>query len=101
MAVTYFDTDKTKEISKKIINYANQYEVIINKLFKRMTEVPYVTGEWIGDSAKKYAKAIALDKDEFINFGKMLKSYGTKISKDSDAMKDKIDATNKQEEKKE
>ncbi len=101
MAVTYIDTKRAKDISKNIVDYANEYNVLINKLFKRLTEVPYITREWVGQTSEKYFKYVALEKSDFLDFGDQLKSYGVKISKDVDLIEDRILKNNKEEKKEE
>ena len=91
MAVSYIDTQKIKDISQNIISEANKYDVIINKLFKRLIEMPFVTKEWIGNRAEEYIDYVSLDKSEFISFGEKLRDLGKRISEDSDIMEDKIE----------
>ena len=99
MAVSYIDTQSVKEISLNIIGCANEYEILINKLFKRFSEVPFTTMEWTGGRAEEFFNYVAIDKNEFINFGKKIRNLGKKISNDADYMDSRISNAKKIEKK--
>ena len=90
MAIQYVDTDRVKEISKNIIYLSNRYDVLINKLFKRMTLVPYDTKEWVGQTAERYFKYVSLDKADFLKFSDKIREYGKRLSDDAEAIEDKV-----------
>lgn len=77
MSVTYVDTSKIEEIGNEIINLSTEYQVEVNRLFKRLSEVPSVTREWVGQQANKYFDIISLDKSDYIEFGNQIKKLGS------------------------
>ena len=100
MAITYVDTQKCREISSNIISSANQLDVLFNKLFKRFSEVPYVTKEWVGQTSQKYFSIVSLEKSDFLDFSDKLKEFGKKISEDMDQIENSINENKKLEKKK-
>ena len=99
MAVTYVDTDKLKDIAASIDKSATEYDVLINKLFKRLLETPVLTKEWSGDQSKKYFGYVALDKTEFLNFGTKIKEFSKKINDDASLLSSNISNAKKIEKK--
>ena len=82
MAFTYVNIEKLEDTSKKIIDLVNQYDIEITNLFKMLSNVPYETREWVGQSAQYYFKTISLDKVDFLNFGNNIRSFANKITID-------------------
>ena len=80
--VTYMDTAKVAQIRNDLLKYANEYIVLITKLFNRLKDVPDYTGEWIGDKADYYFKIILQDKTKFLSFGNNLKNIINKLDTD-------------------
>lgn len=99
MAITYIDTNKIEEIGNDIIALATEYQVEINKLFKRLNEVPTVTREWVGQSANKYFNLIALDKNDFLTVGNQLRNFGKQVTNVAESFNRQI-KTNADEERK-
>lgn len=96
--VTYMDTAKVDEIRKDLLDLANQYNDKITQLFKRISNIPYETKEWIGNQANKYFDIlINNDKKEFLNFGYNLVSIATKLSNDIYLVTGNINKLNKLE----
>ncbi|NLC48224.1 MAG: hypothetical protein GX758_02570 [Tenericutes bacterium] len=100
MDFQYADTDKMDDIARDIISLANDYDLQITKLFKRFSNVPYETKEWVGDSSIFYFKTIALDKNEFVKFSELIKGFAYTILNNSDKIKETINL-NVQDESKE
>lgn len=71
------DTDILKENGKNLENLAVDYFTINNKVFSRITNVPTVTGEWVGESAKRFASSAAVDKSQYVKFYGITHQYGT------------------------
>lgn len=87
---TSIDTGRIDELTDKIIELTNEYDNEITKMFKRLSEVPYESKEWIGKQSEKYARLVLMDKQDFIDFGSQLKSYAKKVSSDSKKIDDAI-----------
>lgn len=90
MNFTYVDTDSLDEISSSIIELVGDYDIEINNLFKRFSNVPYETREWVGQSAEYYFKTVALDKTTFIDFGNSIREFAYKIANDSEKLRNTI-----------
>jgi hypothetical protein len=80
--VTYMDTAKVAQIRNDLLKYANEYTVLITKLFNRLKDVPNYTGEWIGEKADYYFKVILQDRTKFLSFGNNLKNIINKLDSD-------------------
>lgn len=88
--ITYADTEKIKEIAKDIDILANEYLAEINSMFKRFSDVPRGTKEWVGQSADYYYKKISYDKIDFVKFGENIKTYSKKLLTDADSIKSTV-----------
>ena len=76
MAYIECDTEKMRENGTKIQNLASELNEIINEYYKRIENMPTVTGEWIGDSAEKFVSYVISSKRSTVNFCNSLNSYG-------------------------
>ncbi len=83
---TDIDTDRIKDEITTINNLIGDYDSIINKLFRRISDVPYTTHEWIGKTSEKYVELVLFDKEDFVNFSSQLRSYTDKLSNDCDSI---------------
>lgn len=90
MSVTYIDTNKIQSIGTDIIKLSTEYQVEINRLFKRLNEVPMVTREWVGQQANKYFNIIAFDKNDYLEFGEQIKRLGKEVLKIADSFEVQI-----------
>lgn len=81
-AIEYTETKQIKNIADSIISLANDYNSEINKLFNMFAAVPYDTKEWVGNQSDKFFDLVALEKDDFINFGDRIREYGEKLNDD-------------------
>ena len=79
MKFTYADTKNIEEVGKDIIELANKYNLEITKLFKRLTGLPFETYEWTGNKAEDYSAIVGLDKQQYLDFFDLLKSFGTSL----------------------
>ena len=80
MNFTYGDTANIKDISKELIDLANEYNIEITNLFKRLLEIPTETKEWVGNKADKYVQIVGLDKQQYIDFYNSLKEFANMLS---------------------
>ncbi|MBQ6841575.1 MAG: hypothetical protein IJO63_05650 [Bacilli bacterium] len=78
--VSNINSQKMKESASNIVKLATEYEMEITKLFKRFSEVPTVTKEWVGGEAEKYFNIVSFEKSDYMNVGSQLRSYAKQIS---------------------
>lgn len=89
-AIEYAETKQIKDIANSIISLANDYNSEINKLFNMFAAVPYDTKEWVGNQSDKFFDLVALEKDDYINFGNRLREYGEKLNNDVDEIENTV-----------
>lgn len=89
-AIEYAETKQIKDIANSIISLANDYNSEINKLFNMFAAVPYDTKEWVGNQSDKFFDLVALEKDDYINFGNRLREYGEKLNNDADEIENTV-----------
>lgn len=82
MAISYANTDKIMAISKKIKSLSLDLDKEIDDLFTRFSEVPTLTGEWVGQTSEYYFKTIAKDKKKYKNFISEIRDVANKLDKD-------------------
>ena len=82
MAISYVNTDKIMEISKKIKSLTLDLDKEIDDLFTRFAEVPTVTGEWVGQTSEYYFKTIAKDKMKYKDFISEINDVADRLDKD-------------------
>ena len=75
MAITYVDTDQLSTLVNDINDLIQEYNMEINRLFTKFSNVPTVTKEWVGNSAETYFSAVMLEKSDFIAFGNRLYEF--------------------------
>lgn len=80
MAIKYVDTTEAKAIAKDFLKTCNDLEDEFNKFFKKMSEVPTTSKEWIGDSAEYYFKKVDEDKIQYVKFVNSLRSVGKSLN---------------------
>lgn len=83
MAISYVNTVDVLNISKEILTLTEELDKEIDSLFTRFSEVPTVTGEWVGQTSQFYFDKIANDKKKFKKFISEIRDVGYKLSKDS------------------
>lgn len=79
MAITYIDTERLKDINLEISNLIKNYYNEINSMFNKFSNVPYLTREWVGQSSEKYFGQVMLEKQDYLEFGRMLEEYNKAI----------------------
>lgn len=100
MAITYINTNQVDSISKDIINLTNDLNKEFNDLFRRFSDVPTVTREWVGKQANIYFSKIASEKQQYIDFTNKIKDIGYKLSTDIYEIQTCINKNNNEESKK-
>ncbi len=80
MAIKYVDTTEAKAIAKDFLKTCNDLEDEFNKFFRKMSEVPTTSKEWIGDSAEYYFKKVDEDKIQYVKFVNSLRSVGKSLN---------------------
>lgn len=90
MANIEINTTKLRECGQDTVRLATEYVEIINDLFQRMYQVPTVTEEWVGTSSTNYANLVIQDKDQYIQYGNMLKKYGNSLINYADSVDEAI-----------
>lgn len=80
MAIKYVDTTEAKAIAKDFLKTCNDLEDELNKFFRKMSEVPTTSKEWIGDSAEYYFKKVDEDKIQYVKFVNSLRSVGKSLN---------------------
>lgn len=70
------DTTSLADHGKSIISLSNELQVVINSLFDKIHNMPITTGEWIGQSAEKFAKTADNDRAQYLGFCKEIYNYG-------------------------
>lgn len=91
------DTNEIHEIANEIISLATEYETEINNLFRRFSNVPDITREWVGNEAKQYFDIVALEKQDYINVGETIKDYANKLIRDAESMEETVNVVLKEE----
>lgn len=97
MAISYMNTTEVESIANDVISLANDFNTEINNLFKRFSDVPYVTREWVGNQAEFYFNRVSNDKKQYIDFANSLKSVGNKLNSDAYETKNCINKNYEQE----
>lgn len=76
MAKIDVDTDKFKIYADEIKKNAREFDLLIDGLFNRIINVPTKTGEWMGESSKKFAGYAVIEKSIYNDFATKLYSFG-------------------------
>ena len=79
MNFTYADSKNITDIGNEIIDIANEYNVEITNLFKKLTTIPTEDRSWRGTKADKYVQIVALDKQQYLDFYDSLKEFASKL----------------------
>lgn len=71
------DTNLLNEYGKDFENLSYSYFAIINKIFNRISGMPTSTGEWVGESAQRFARNASVDKKQYTDFYRVARQYST------------------------
>lgn len=85
MAQIEIDTKELHEKGLIIQDEAKKLNDKLNDLFKRIENVPVVTGEWVGASSVKYVDIAKLEKNKYYKLKDDLNSYGKFLCDVSDS----------------
>lgn len=96
-SIVYAETNQIKNIANDVINLGNEFESIINDLFKKFSDIPYSTKEWVGNQSERYFDLVSLEKDDYIDFANKIRSYGEKLNSDVDDIEGTINNVLKKE----
>ena len=66
--ISYIDTAKVENIANDLSTLADELESEFDSLFKRLSGVPDITREWVGDQAKFYFNSTQNDKTHYTDF---------------------------------
>ena len=91
------DTHEITELAKDIISLATDYETEINNLFRRFSNVPLITREWVGNEAEQYFNIVSFDQQDYINIGETIKAYANKLIEDAESIDETINNVLKEE----
>lgn len=97
MAISYINTEEVKNIAKDIVSLANDLDYEFNNLFKRFSDVPTVTKEWVGNQANYYFNHIEKDKKQYMDFSNEIRNIGKKIDEDVNQIQSSINMNNSDE----
>lgn len=79
----------TRELRDKGLHMRNNVKILndnLNKLFKRIEEVPSVSNEWVGDSSIKFVQFAKVDKTKYYKIKDDLDIYGKYLCDFSDSL---------------
>lgn len=79
MAYIKTDTTKLKEHGENINKLVDEYDDIINDLFKKIKQSNKENGAIFSTSADAYIEALMKRKEKYVNLGKNLKKYGNSL----------------------
>ena len=85
MAQIEIDTGKLQEIGYKIQDDVKRVNDKLNDLFKRIENVPVITGEWVGASSIKFVNLAKLEKSKYYKLKDDINIYGKFLCNLSDS----------------
>lgn len=92
------NTKEIRNIASEINAKAVEYQIILSKMYRKFTDMPNVTQEWVGGRAKEYVNIVLLDKEEFMKVGETLKSYARALNDIANLIEDRSAKIRKDEE---
>lgn len=90
MSISYINTNEVQNIADEVVKLSTDLETEFNNLFRRLSNVPDVTKEWVGNQSEYYFSSISRDKDLFINFSNKIKNVGNELNKDVEKVNSSI-----------
>lgn len=81
--IPYANTNEMKEVADDIKALANQLSETFDALYKRLSEVPEGTQEWIGGKANYYFATICSDKEEHKSICTELEALANEIESEA------------------
>lgn len=90
MANINCDTKKIKSCGEDIITLSDDFNQLIETLFKRIDSINKIDDGWHGEDANRYVDTVLKDKDIYVQFYEQLKDYGSKYIKASEILENTI-----------
>jgi hypothetical protein len=75
-----------RRLASEINSLATQYQKLISDLYNRFSNMPFTTGEWIGNQAEKYVNIVLLDKSDMMSVGDRIKDFSKVITDDANLL---------------
>lgn len=94
--ITYINTNELDKISDELIFAADELTGEINNLYDRLTKVPNVTREWVGNQANYYFSRINMDRKQYIEFSNKIRALGKEVKVVASSSRNHIKNNNKQ-----
>lgn len=73
------DTEKIKKSGLDIVKLSNDFSEIVENLYSKIYNMPFVTGEWVGASAEYFSKTAILEKKDVVLFSNLLHKFGEEL----------------------
>jgi len=70
------ETQKVKQCGEDIMKLSEEYLRLIHDFYKRIADIPTVTGEWRGVAAEKFAAIASLEEPMYKDLGDAIREYG-------------------------
>lgn len=90
MANINCDTKKIKNCGEDIITLSDDFNQLIDTLFKRIDSINKVDDGWHGEDADKYVTTVLKDKEIYTLFYNQLKEYGNTYIKAAEILDNTI-----------
>lgn len=81
---------KIKSCGEDIITLSDEFNQLIETLFKRIDSINKIDDGWHGEDANKYVETVLKDKDIYTQFYEQLKEYGNKYIKSAEILESAI-----------
>ena len=92
--ITYVDTNELEEIAKDFQKATNDFEKEIDSLYRRLSNVPTSTREWIGGKANIYFSRVISDKKQYTQLIETMRSIERELFNQAAEIKNRIKANN-------
>lgn len=92
--ITYINTDEVESVAKELSAATDELETEFNNLFKRFSNVPRGTKEWIGNQADYYFARVSEDKRHYTRVINELKSISRELTAEASSAKAYIKTNN-------
>ena len=92
--ISYIDTDKVENIANELSKAATDIENEFTTLYKRFSNVPTVTKEWVGNQANLYFSRIAGDKQQYLNLADSIRNLSKELRTEAASTKSNVKSTN-------
>ena len=97
MAISYVNTQELDNVGSELVSLAQELEKKFTSLYNRLSSVPNVTKEWVGDKAVFYFNRVKEDKQSYMNFAQKIKDVGFMIKNNAAQIQNTINNNYKKE----